>query len=446
MDKSFFVKLNRIRQKDYFSYQREFKCTEFLNPQQIAGYQNQKLTKLITHCYENVPYYRRVFQDLHLFPNDITSRDDLHKLPILTKEILRKEGDNMFSKNYRKGKPNITSGSTGNMTTIYRNNNSKTIEHALFDRYLTNIGYRAGDKILAFWGGHAISRMAKLKLNILNYLINYRNYSTYYIDDNQLIDCLNYIQRNNIALLRGYASALYLLAKKANEINMHFQINAISPTAEQLFDFQRKEIVKAFGPNIFDQYGCIETLSLAFECDQHCGLHQAFEHSISEVINNKGDSDTTGELLITNLDNYTMPLLRYMNGDVVELSGNKCKCGRHSLLFKRIEGRSFDSIQGINGNIVHGGFFDDIMNETNILSDYDIKEIQIVQTQPDSLQINYVGDKIIPGPALKRLSSIYNQHLGNMKISFVNVDRILPTKAGKRKFVISYDEFKNGLV
>ncbi|NLD49603.1 MAG: hypothetical protein GX660_20845, partial [Clostridiaceae bacterium] len=140
MDKSFFVKLNRIRQKDYFSYQREFKCTEFLNPQQIAGYQNQKLTKLITHCYENVPYYRRVFQDLHLFPNDITSRDDLHKLPILTKEILRKEGDNMFSKNYRKGKPNITSGSTGNMTTIYRNNNSKTIEHALFDRYLTNIG------------------------------------------------------------------------------------------------------------------------------------------------------------------------------------------------------------------------------------------------------------------------------------------------------------------
>ena len=89
------------------------------------------------------------------------------------------------------------------------------------------------------------------------------------------------------------------------------ELNAVSTTAEKLFKFQRKKMVEAFGENIYDQYGCGETLSIAFECEKHEGLHITNEHTILEIIDKKNQVNNRGRVIITNLDNYAMPIIRY---------------------------------------------------------------------------------------------------------------------------------------
>ena len=392
--RSFLIQLMLKRQKGFFDKLEEFEKTQYWSESELRAYQQEKLRKLMKHAYETVPFYKELFDNKRLKPNDIKKIEDLQKLPVLDKETLRSNRERLISTDMNeKSYFRRTGGSTGVPLSIANNYSAAIIEQALFYRFLRWMGYEWGDEIIEFWGEPVVEPFTlSLKKRISRAIHNKTFVSTFSVNEEVLFNFASRITKFPPKILRGYASSIYLLALKSLELGVKIKLNAVSATAEKLFPFQRDKIRNAFGENIFDQYGCGETNSLAFECERHKGFHVASEHVVLETLDEKRQSSSSGKVAITNLDDYAMPIIRYNNGDVARWASGKCSCGRHSPLLVEIEGRVSDFIEGLNGNKVHAEFFAHILGGLDIATKYSIKEFRVVQEKIDKLRIEFVTE------------------------------------------------------
>jgi phenylacetate-CoA ligase len=433
------------RQKGFFSALEKLEKTQFWSESKLQQYQERKLKKLISHAYKTVPYYKQVFDKYKIKPSDIKHLDDLKKLPVLDKETLRSNHKKLFSNEC--GEPILfreTTGSTGVPLKIANNENAFVIERALFYRFYRWMGYKWGDEVLKFWGAHVVESPGEdIKKMIRRIIYNEIFFDTYKIDDELLSKLILKISKFPPKILRGYASSIYFLANKCLEMGLNIKLNAISPTAEKLFGFQRNKIAEAFGENIFDLYGCGETNSIAFECEKHKGLHLAEEHVILEILDEKNMESSSGKVIITNLDNYAMPIIRYENGDLASMSKKKCACQRNSNLIEEIQGRIYHLIEGLNGKKIHTGYLDVIFLELGLAEKYQIKELRIVQERLDKLRFEIVTESEVTKEDEAIIAKSVHQYLGEMEIELVRVESIPATKTGKRMFVVPLNaEFK----
>ena len=175
-------------------------------------------------------------------------------------------------------------------------------------------------------------------------------------------------------------------------------------------------MVEAFGENIYDQYGCGETLSIAFECEKHEGLHLSNEHIILEILNEKNQMSNRGKVIFTNLVNYTMPVIRYENDDIASWADKECSCGRNLPLLKEIDGRVCEFIEGTNKNKVHGEFFTHIFDGLRISEKYQIKEFRIIQEKIDKIRIEFVTEEDLSKKDVKIIRNKVNKYLGEVEI------------------------------
>lgn len=428
---------------DMQTYISEFMQTDHYSSEQIEQYQMHKLQALLTFSYQHVPYYHRLFDSLGLKPTDFHNTADLQRLPILTKEIIWREGSNMYADIPQKGvKLASTSGSSGHPVVLRKTKQAREIEQALMYRYKLNGGINPNSCSLVIWGGHSFSVMNSIKNKIKHWLLNEYFFDTYQITDVSINKILSLLNTGSVSYLRGYTSSVYYLAQEVLSRGLRYKIPFISVTAEKLFDSQRTVIERAFGPNLFDQYGCGECGAIAYECAEHNGLHHNFEHSVLEVIDDNNCPATTGRVVLTNLDNYAMPLIRYENGDMVTLSDTKCACGRQSMLIKRIEGRIYDMLSGENGRKIHAGFLDDVLLEVNLLNKYQIKQLQIIQTEPLLFVCKYIAPCPISEVDKLEIEDKYKQHLGeHIRLQMQQVDSLHIPESGKRHFVIPYEKY-----
>lgn len=436
--RSFLVKLMLKRHRGFFEKLEEFEKTQYWSETELQSYQEEKLRRLIKHAYETVPFYKESFDREKLKPVDIKTTEDLAKVPVLNKETLRSNHDKLISRETNKNlRFTKTGGSTGVPLSIANDHNVLIADEALFYRFLGWMGYDFGDKRIEFWGEPVIeSLVSRFKKRISRFIYNQVFVSTFSVDDELLARLSLRVKNIPPKLLRGYTSSIYLLALKSLELRLPVKLDAVSTTAEKLFKFQRDKICEAFGENIFDQYGCGETCSIAFECEKHKGLHVASEHVILETLDWKNQRDIRGKVVITNLDNYAMPIIRYENGDEACWSEMKCSCGRNLPLLKKIEGRVSEFIEGANGNKVHGEFFTHIFNGLDIATKYSIKEFRIVQETVNKLRIEFVTDDNLDARDESILRKKINEYLGEMDIEIRNVKEIPLTKRGKKMFVI----------
>jgi len=437
--RSFIVKQMFRRQKGFFEKLEEFENTQYYSEVELQTYQEEKLRKLVKHAYETVPFYRKLFDKKKLKSDDIRKIDDLQKIPVLDKETLRSNRERLMSTDINeKIYFRRTGGSTGVPLSIANNYSASVVENVLFYRFLRWMGYQWGDKRLIFWGEPLVeSFISRFKKRVSRIIYNEPFVSTFKVNDNLLSNLVLRIKKSPPKILRGYVSSIYLLALKSLELGVKMKLNAVSPTAEKLFKFQRDKIKEAFGENIFDQYGCGETNSIAFECEKHKGLHVASEHVILELLDERNQGGNRGKVVITNLDDYAMPIIRYENDDLACWSDEKCSCGRNLPLLKGIEGRLSGFIQGPNGNKVHGEFFTHIFDGLDIAEKYSIKEFRIVQEEIDKLRIEFVTKDNLDKKDEKVIRDKINQYLGKMEIEIRKVKSIPMTKMGKKVFVVS---------
>ncbi|MGA7296228.1 MAG: phenylacetate--CoA ligase family protein, partial [Rhodanobacteraceae bacterium] len=204
---------------------------------------------------------------------------------------------------------------------------------------------------------------------------------------------------------------------------------AILAAAEPLRDFQRDQIEQAFSAPMFNTYGCREFMLIASECERRHGLHVNADHLVVEtVVDEKAmPGMDAGEVTITDLHNFGMPFIRYVNGDMATPMRESCRCGRGLPMLASIDGRRLDALRSPEGHILPGEFFPHMLKDVE-----GIDQFQVVQRQIDRLDISLVRGKGFDESALDYIRDETAKVVGaSLKLHFDFVEHIAPGRNGK---------------
>ena len=425
-------------------YYRHFQETQWLTFKQLKDGQEQQLAKLVEFAYENVPYYSKLFNTLDLTPGDVTTIEDLEKLPILTKQTIKQNWQDFIPKNINKLKylNSRTSGSTGSPLKYRLSIDGHGRGLSLLYRGWGYAGYKLGDRVAIIQSRSTIlTPQSKLRKMFRNLLLNFQYYSSFIMSPESLRRYFNSINAWRPSFIRGYASSIYLFAKfiRANNLELKFQPKAIFTTGEMLFSGQRKVIEEVFNSRVFNHYGLNDGGISAYECEERCGLHIDMERAILETVDDDGKQivNQEGRILATSLYNYALPFIRYDTSDLGIISALKCNCGRKMALLQGILGRSNDAFK--LGDVI-------ISNPrcSGIVDNFDIEQYQVIQEGPFSIIFRIIKGKTYQKEDEKLIEKLivdrFCQQVEKVNIKFDYVDSIPTTKAGKYKFVINKSE------
>lgn len=420
-----------------------FEKSQWWKPKELEKYQNKKLRALINHAYTNVSYYHNLFKSLNLYPEDIKTKEDLSKLPILTKDIIRKNHTLFLSKKFNglRTFESSTSGTTGIAFKYYYDGPSKSALRAFGLRGWGFAGYHVGNKIVTISGSALIPKNLTLSKKIIFFTHRNLALTSYNMDTNCLEKYTKKIVRFNPKFIRGYPSSIVLLANYLELNNIKgIKPKAVLTTGESLLPFQRKKIESNLECEVFDGYGCADGGSSAYECTQHRGYHISVERSIYEFIRNNENvsAGESGYITLTDLYNYAMPFIRYDSGDVGIPSNERCPCGRGLPLMESVEGRITDYLMKKDGSLISGMPLTDIFEDIEAKKENKILQYLIIQETKEKIVV-----KIVKGINYNQNDEDYivreiRGHIGfEVKIDVNYVDKIPTTKANKRRFIIS---------
>jgi len=437
---------DRVRGTHLVSTKKELEKSDFWTKKQLEEYQLQKLQDLVVFSYEHVPYYKQLFDQIGLKPNDIRRLEDIREIPILTKDIVRSEYNNLMADdvnvNSRKIKVSKTGGTTGMPLKFYKNTQTRDFTWGAYYRWYNWMGIKAGDREAVLWGASSVLKEKKLhvlKLKALSKLNHTLSINSFNLNENTLPGVVQQLISYKPTLLRGYLSAVLQVAKYFKEHDLTLpSLKAISSTTETLLPMYRQYIEEAFNVKMFDQYGCGECNSIAFECASHLGLHINEEHCLLEVLDDIGNpcEKESGRVVLTDLDNYAFPFIRYENGDSVVMGTNECECGRHSRMLLSISGRSTDVVYLKDGSAVHGVFFTDVFHELGFDNFEYFTRFQIYQKNKGDFVCRLEKtNKELPQRELGTIKSVLQQFGNEIKIELL--DKLPVDRSGKFRYVMS---------
>ncbi len=372
----------RLKLVDFFRktdalniYQKELKETQFFTKSQLQELQWSRLFSLLHHVYEQVPYYRKIFDERGLKPNDFKSLEDLDKLPILTKKDIRENYSQLLAKNINIYKPRIitSGGSTGKPIRFFVD--SLTNGYQWADAYRGQIwgGWQFGDRIARIWGSSVLSLQKPFQKKIYGTLNNWLLLPAFDSGMGQMEKWIKLIRSQKIRFISGYVDTMVDFSRFVIQQKLQTHLVAAFPTTAPLTISGRRLIEKAFGCGIFDLYQSADGGISAIECHQHKGLHLAEERCVLEIPKNSLQNDIP--VIVTDLFNYSMPFIRYLNGDEVTITRENCACGRESLLIKQIRGKTYHHIKLPNGKLIHSEIFSYYLNNFLIVKHFCAKQV-----------------------------------------------------------------------
>lgn len=420
-------------------YLKFLQKSQWWTKSELKEYQNEKLRSLIKHAYENVPYYHNLFKENKLTPEDIKTTDDLYKLPILTKEIIRKNFKNgeIIAQNIPKNKLMLSSssGSTGEPLQYYTTKNAYSFNIAANLRGWYWMGYRLGDRYIKL-SQNPRKGIKKIqdKINNCHYL-----FAQQLTDDNFSI-IVKEIKRIKPEFIRGYPDPMLFLANyiQKNEVSLPF-IKAINTTGNILFPESRRTIEEAFNCKVFNSYSC-EGGANVFECETHNCYHSSTEYAITEIITNEKEVEEgeRGRVITTDLINFAVPFIRYDAQDYVTKSDKKCSCGRWLLAINKIDGRDSDILVTPSRKYLIDHNFSVYLKNTGL-----IKQFQVRQNEIDEFEIILKVNENFNNTASDRIHNYFQQYIGDdVNIMIHVVDDIPLTRSGKRRFLIRNKDIK----
>jgi len=411
-----------VKGDNRFFYLRFYKNNLKKTKDEIKEYQLQRLKALISHAYNTVPYYKILFDKHKIKPEDIKTLDDLKKIPILEKKVILNNLNNLkSSKRYTLIKDS-SGGSTGNKVVVYKDKRFHAISKAVLMRDLSIAGVQPGHK--SVWISGDIYRN-KPKLNKLFFSLFDK------VNRRLVLDTFQYEEDDVEKWFKtkynkfkpdyifGFGGALYDIARivKERNIKIHKPKKVIS-SSERLE--HREYIEKVFGCQVIDQYGSTEIPAIAIE-DNNYIMHSSDDFVIVEL-------DIDNEIILTPLECYGMPLIRYKIGDIG--FSNK-KQESDNFPFNRVNisiGRIYEIMKNAKGEHISGGLIKTQVEDENL----EINEFQVVQKSLREVDINIVEDELTTENGVKRLKEIIIEHLGCKKVN-VNYLKKFPTEPnGKR--------------
>jgi phenylacetate-CoA ligase len=411
--------------------------SQWWSKEKLDKYQFDLLKKLLIHCNSNVPYYQELFRQNSFNPVTMSDIKEIEKIPIITKDIIRKNFENIKAVNFSSfiPRPKITGGSTGQPITVYNDFLSHSYLAANNLRvWNAATDYKIGDKFITIAHGSLLPNKITLKNKFYFLFQNSTLISSYHLNKERLTEAIAIINKSRAKFIYGYSSSIFMLAKFAstNNIDISSKLQAIYTTSDMLYSNQRELIESTFKVPVFDSYGCPESGIISFECEYHNGYHLNQESSYVEIINHNNEG--LGKIIATPLHNYAFPLIRYDTGDVGKYSHEKCECGRYLPKISELGGRIRDFVILKDGRYIHGAFFNHF---APFYENTWIDEYQIIQKEIDSLLIKISTRRT---PTQQDLDIIVSELrkglLQDLKIEF-DLNGVEYTSGGKFRLIIS---------
>lgn len=442
------IKYLRDQIPDYYRYGQVFRTVyndlgqlEFAKEDDHLEYQYKQLQSILKYAYKNVNYYRRIFDERNLKPEDIRNFEDLTKLPYLTKEIIKENLDDLISNQHKKTSLFYltTGGSSGTPLGFYENIKvSGPMEWAFVTHLWKRVGYdvKKRNRFVIFRGNN-------VKKGIAEYEGGNLILSSYHLTDQNMEKYISLIEKFNPDFIQGYPSSVDILSKflmkKGTTIHAN-KLKAVLCSSEKLYDFQRENIEKALCVKVFSFYGHTEHCCIAGECEDSKYYHFQSEYGVTEIINEHGKyvskEDERGEIIATSLNNYVMPFIRYKTGDIAINTNDKCSCGRSYKLIKGLEGRELEQI------ITHSGAKVSLTALIFAQHFHAFSKIQIMQLE--QLEKGKVIVKIVEQLKLNKedkleiINKMRSATNNSLEVEIKVVERIERTKRGKHKFLIQH--------
>lgn len=424
---------------DMKSNQRLVRESQFWSTEQTEAYQMGQLRSLLRHAYQHVPFYREVFDKERFKPSDFQSTSDLCLLKPIGKQDVLANPTAFMADNFKAfhAKKQHTGGTSGQLFAYFQDSRAWSLSWALKMRTFEWGGFTYGkDRLGVMAGGSLAPSRSPLSLNALwRKACNCYSMPISHLDAETMEKYDRQLRGQHIRFLRGYPSSLSTFASYLREKGKTLPMQAVFTTAEVLYPYQRETLMQVFGCEVFDAYGCGDGMGHATECECHHGFHVCPEVSIMQVVDEQGNPvapGKEGEVVLTSLFDYAMPLIRYAPGDRAILKENDCLCGRRGMMLERIVGRSSDVFKLSNGRVLNGLSIplEDL--------DMDLAQFQIVQEASDRIVVKIVPRRTVKTDLVDRIQRMLRYHCGEGIIVEVNlVDHIESPPSGKFQYIVS---------
>lgn len=382
----------------------------------IRHLQDRALRCMVRYAYQ-VPLYRQKYRAAGVHPDDVSSIADIKKLPLVTKDDLRRHfPDGIVHPDFDKSTAHLvsTSGSTGQPVSVYTD--SSAVIKALFGflREIQEYGVRwrkTRMSVIADIADHAVEE-AYLQGGVMpaiRKLLPLDNLQILHVGDDPR-DLIRRIDAFEPAFLGGYPGVLRALAVlKRRGYGEHIAPRVMSSSGAVLDDYTRRYIEDAFAAPLYDVYGSTEAGPVAFEC-RNGNYHIHSDLVYLEFLDADGhdvDPGKPGRLVITRLYGRGTPVIRYTGmDDILVPLEETCRCGINTPVIGRVGGRKVDAIVLPDGEIIPPFSITGIPGE--VMKQYEtdkIKQFQIVQERFDELTFRLVVDEKLRdvGPSVETI-------------------------------------------
>ncbi len=422
-------------------YLKQIKKYEKLSRQEIKELINKKLEKLLLHAYSNVPYYHRIFEDCGVIVGGKVKLENFQKIPLLTKQIIRAEGRNLYSKDYKSRGPydNTSGGSTGEPVRFIQDKEYDQWNIATKLYFNIVLGKEPGEPEIKFWGSDRDIIEGNLtgKDRIINLLYNRRFFNSYRLGRKEINEL---IKLNNRFKPVGYWSYMESALELAEYLSKHetqfhppkIVVSTIGPLTEEV----KQKIESGMQCKVYNQYGSREIGVAACQCREQKGLHTFPWWNYLEILDDKGQhvEDKEGRIVATTLHNYSMPLIRYDIGDVAVGGGYECKCGRNTFLLEKVLGRTLGYFKKADGSLAHSHF----IVQALFFRDW-IKVFQVIQDEIDHIliKVQLNAGAVPPQGDIDDITGKIKLLMGDScAVDFEFVDNISRTASGKYVYTL----------
>ncbi len=443
---SFFLVNLLIFRLKFYQYIKEIlnlKKIQYLTIENNLKIQNKRLYELLSFAVKNVPYYKKIAFERNIKISKEDIFNVIEKLPILTKEIIRNNWDklhaNLSLKRYR---INTSGGTTGEPVKLIQDINyyyKVRASELFFDGFS---GYNPGNKIIRLWGDER--EIISNKKSFIKFLINEASRRTLFLNsfkmsDEKIFRYIKIIMNFKPKVIIAYIQSIFELGKfiRQNEIKC-IPINSIITSAGTLTLKIRNFIEETFKCNVFNRYGSREVGIIGSSCKKSNKLHINMYHQFIEILDEnekKVTAGNKGNIIITNLINYSMPLIRYKIGDTGSLNLSLCPCGRGFIRLNNVYGRIIDIFINSKGELVYGDYFTHLFYFRE-----NVKQFQVIQEKLDKIIIKIVSNnnKPLKSSIIEDIEEKIKIVMGeNCRVIFEYVDYINPSRSGKYIYTIS---------
>lgn len=416
---------------------QQYEAMERLPLQVNLDAQWEAVGRMLRHAYETSPYYRRLWKECGISPEQIQSPDDLKQIPALTRDDLRSHGQEMCSSRFtpKEMMKAATGGTTDTPVTLYRSTACLPYKNAVQARFNAWADYLPGDKTFFLWGAQSdYPANPSWRWRFYDQKLMRRYFAPTSVFNPEIF--VRYTQKLNTMrpqVIYAYPTPLalfseYLLASGKD----YHRPRVVICTAELLSDEFRAVIQKTFECPVFDHFGARDFGMIAAECSAHDGLHL---HPLSAFIEHlplEGESGLT-EMFVTDLLNFGMPLIRYKVNDCSLVGPQGCSCGVGYPKIQKVVGRMTDNFYLADGTVVSGVV-------ARRLGNYcpGIRKLQIIQEAVDRFVVRYVPGDEVSEADITMLRKKLEDAFGDVRLDLQPVADIPRERSGKTRLCITH--------